>query len=510
MTKNALKIAHGFALFAVLVLEVVSSDATTGVFDDGDACPHEATAGDETSMLQTRINAKALAPLMEDSPNVKHLPLSRVPILNYHLAYPSGPEPSLSELSEGGVWIANLNETATDVNVSHFCTIVASISSGTAKCLLEGHPTEHGIPFVAVRATEQELDLVAQRFNGVEFLEPDMDTFIIPEEDEPMDSSDNHVQSSTPWGLDRVDTKGKGGDGKYDPPASGGAGAHVYVADTGIRTSHTQFAGRAINTLDMTVGKPKECKGDTTCATDRHGHGTHCAGTVGGKDYGVAPKATIHAVKVLSDRGSGTFSAVLGSLDWILASGPKPAVWSASLGGSGTSQSVRNGIDKAVAGDVVVVVAAGNSNRNACNFQPAFVPSAITVGSSTSTDSRSSFSNYGTCVDIFAPGSQVLSASHRSDTASATFSGTSMACPHVAGAAALVLAEKKSAKATAVWAKLKGDANTDMIKGPGSGSPNLLLYVGDIGSGCEPTPAPTPAPTLSPTPAPTPAPVPSC
>merc|ERR1719433_1131346 len=436
-------------------------------------------------MLQTSIHAKVLAPLMEDSANVKHLPLSRVPILNYHLAYPNGPEPSLSELSEGRVWIANLNETATDVNVSHFCTIVASISSGTAKCLLEGHPTEHGIPFVAVRATEQELDLVAQQFNGVEFLEPDMDTFIIPEEDEPLDSSDNNVQSSTPWGLDRIDTKGAGGDGKYDPPASGGAGAHVYVADTGIRTSHTQFEGRAINTLDMTSGNgAKPCNGDTTCAADRHGHGTHCAGIVGGKDYGVAPKATIHAVKVLSDQGGGSFSWVLGSLDWILANGPKPAVWSASLGGSGTSQSVRKGIDEAVAKDVVVVVAAGNSNKNACNYQPAFVPSAITVGSTTSTDSRSSFSNFGTCVDIFAPGSSVLSASHKSNTASATFSGTSMACPHVAGAAALVLAEKKSAKAIAVWEKLKEDANTGMVKNPRNGSPNLLLYVGDI-IGCE-------------------------
>merc|ERR1719422_198293 len=191
--------------------------------------------------------------------------------------------------------------------------------------------------------------------------------------------------------------------------------------------------------LDMTSGSPRECGGDMSCAGDVQGHGTHCAGTAGGNSYGVAPGAAVRSIKVLGDNGSGSWTWSYGALDWLATNPTRPAVASMSLGGSGTQQAMADAVNAAVDGGVTVVVAGGNSNSNACNFSPAFVPAAITVGSTTSLDARSSFSNYGSCTDIWAPGSSVLSASHTSDTGSRSLSGTSMACPHVAGGAALVL-----------------------------------------------------------------------
>merc|ERR1719350_610318 len=169
----------------------------------------------------------------------------------------------------------------------------------------------------------------------------------------------------------------------------------------------------------MSSGSPRECNGDANCAGDAQGHGTHCAGTAAGVSFGVAPSAAVRSVKVLSDQGSGQWSWSYEALDWLAAGTAKntrPAVASMSLGGSGTQQAMKEAVDAAVNSGVVVVVAGGNSNSDACNFSPAFVPSAVTVGSTTSTDSRSSFSNYGSCTDIWAPGSSVVSASHTSDT----------------------------------------------------------------------------------------------
>merc|ERR1719199_916779 len=197
-----------------------------------------------------------------------------------------------------------------------------------------------------------------------------------------------------------------------------------------------------------------------TCAGDAQGHGTHCAGTAAGETYGVAPAAKVKSVKVLSDRGSGSWSWSYYALDWLASNPTRPAIASMSLGGSGTQQAMRDAVNAAVNSGVVVVVAGGNSNGDACRFSPAFVPSAITVGSTTSRDARSSFSNYGSCTNIWAPGSSIVSASHRSDTGSTSLSGTSMACPHVAGGAALVLEANPSMKASAVLSKLQDDAVT--------------------------------------------------
>merc|ERR1740129_2155785 len=195
-----------------------------------------------------------------------------------------------------------------------------------------------------------------------------------------------------------------------------GSGSTVFVIDTGVRLTHQEFGGRAVAALDMSSGSPVECTGDASCARDVDGHGTHCAGSAAGETFGVAPNAAVRSIKVLSDQGSGSWSWSYYALDWLAVNPTRPAVASMSLGGSGNQQAMADAVDVAVNAGVTVVVAGGNSNSDACNFSPAFVPSAITVGSTTSLDARSSFSNYGPCTDIWAPGSSVYSVGIASDT----------------------------------------------------------------------------------------------
>jgi len=266
------------------------------------------------------------------------------------------------------------------------------------------------------------------------------------------------------------------------------------VLDTGVRVSHQEFGGRAVPSLDMSSGEPVECNGDLTCAGDVDGHGTHCAGTAGGETFGVAPSAAIRSIKVLSDQGSGSWSWSYYALDWLAVNPTRPAVASMSLGGSGNQQAMVDAVDAAVNGGVTVVVAGGNSNSDACNFSPAFVPSAITVGSTTSNDERSGFSNYGSCTNIWAPGSDVVSASQASDTGSRSLSGTSMACPHVAGGAALVLEMDPSRSASGVLTELTKNAVKGALRGLKSGDVNVLLSVREFWTGAPTPPPPTPAP----------------
>merc|ERR1719277_2034490 len=270
-----------------------------------------------------------------------------------------------------------------------------------------------------------------------------------------------------------------------------GGGTTIFVLDTGVRTTHDDFTGRASPGGDASSGIVVECNGNLNCAADSQGHGTHCAGTAGGSTYGVATAAQISSVKVLDDQGRGQWEWSYAALDWLATSSVRPAVASMSLGGAGVVQGMQDAVDAAVASGVTVSVAAGNSDRDACNYSPAYVPSAITVGSTDSLDARSYFSNYGLCVDIWAPGSSILSLSHESDSGTATYSGTSMACPHVSGAAALVLGADPSKNSANVLQELIEKAAKDEISDLQPGDTNAMLWVGE---GVAPTPVPTPAP----------------
>jgi PKD repeat protein len=274
------------------------------------------------------------------------------------------------------------------------------------------------------------------------------------------------------WGLDRVDQRNLPLSSSYTYN-NAGTGVHVYVLDTGIRLTHVTFEGRAVWELNTT--------GDGN-NTDCNGHGTHVSGTIGGEEYGIAKDVSLHAVKVLDCFGSGSFAGVIAGVDWVTANHLSPAVANMSLGG-GFSSSLNDAVTNSINSGVVYAISAGNENQNACNVSPASTPLAITVGSTTINDARSSFSNFGSCVDIFAPGSQITSAWNTSDVATNTISGTSMAAPHVAGAAALYRAANPGASTADVAAALIGNATSGVITNPGTGSPNLLLYTGFIGSG---------------------------
>ncbi|HVF49608.1 MAG TPA: S8 family peptidase [Pyrinomonadaceae bacterium] len=275
------------------------------------------------------------------------------------------------------------------------------------------------------------------------------------------------TQTSAPWGLDRIDQRDRPLNGTYIYTPTG-AGVHAYIIDTGIRTTHTQFGGRANKVFDSI--------GDGQAGNDCNGHGTHVAGTVGGSTYGVAKGVSLHAVRVLDCAGNGTDSTVIAGVDWVTANRITPAVANMSLGG-GASAALDTAVQNSINAGVTYAVAAGNEySANACNSSPARLAAAITVGSTTSTDAKSDFSNIGTCLDIFAPGSSILSSWATSDTATNTISGTSMATPHVAGVAALYLQGYPSATPATVANQIITTATTGRLTGIGTGSPNRLLY----------------------------------
>lgn len=274
------------------------------------------------------------------------------------------------------------------------------------------------------------------------------------------------TQSSAPWGLDRIDQAALPLSGTYTYPDSAGSGVTAYVIDTGVRITHQQISGRATYGYDAVDG-------DTT-ASDGNGHGTHVATTIAGSTYGVAKKAKIVAVRVLDNAGSGTTAGVIAGIDWVTNNHSGPSVANMSLGG-GASTSLDTAVANSIASGVTYAVAAGNSNANASSYSPARVSTAITVGATTSSDARASYSNYGSILDIFAPGSSITAGWYTSDTATNTISGTSMATPHVAGAAAVYLASHTSATPAAVASALTSGATTSVVTSPGSGSPNRLL-----------------------------------
>ncbi|AJE39117.1 S8 family peptidase [Streptomyces nodosus] len=275
------------------------------------------------------------------------------------------------------------------------------------------------------------------------------------------------TQSSAPWGLDRIDQASLPLSGTYTYPDSAGSGVTAYVIDTGVRITHSQISGRASYGYDAVSGGTP---------SDGNGHGTHVATTIAGSTYGVAKKAKIVAVRVLDASGSGTTAGVIAGVDWVTKNHSGPSVANMSLGG-GASSTLDTAVRNSIASGVTYAIAAGNDNANASSSSPARVTEAITVGATTSTDARASYSNYGSVLDLFAPGSSITAGWNTSDTATNTISGTSMATPHVAGAAAVYLANHTSATPAQVSTALVNGATSGAVTSPGSGSPNKLLRI---------------------------------
>ena len=314
------------------------------------------------------------------------------------------------------------------------------------------HVYAHALRGFAAEMTEEDaLELASDP--RVAFVEEDSEMEIVT------------TQNNATWGLDRIDQTDRPLNGTY-VYTSTGSGVNAYIIDTGIRTPHTQFGGRASGAFTAI--------NDGRGASDCNGHGTHVAGTVGGSTYGVAKSVRLFAVRVLSCSGSGSTSGVIAGVNWVAQNRVRPAVANMSLGG-GISTSLDTAVNNAINAGVTFAIAAGNSNTNASNSSPARVAAAITVGSSTINDARSSFSNFGSVVDIFAPGSSITSAWSTSNTATATISGTSMASPHVAGVAARIL-QSGFASPASVRNTIVNAASLNQLSGIPSGTANRLLF----------------------------------
>ena len=282
------------------------------------------------------------------------------------------------------------------------------------------------------------------------------------------------TQAPTPsWGLDRIDQRNLPLNNSYTYPNTG-SGVHFYGIDTGIRGTHNDFTGRMSNGFTSIL--------DGNGTNDCHGHGTHTASTAAGTTYGVAKGMTIHPVRVLDCGGSGTFAQVIQGIDWVTANRILPAVANMSLGG-GFHQATNDAVTASVAAGVVYSISSGNSNANACGFSPASTPTAITVNAAAINDARASFSNFGTCTDIFAPGVNITAAWNTSNSATAILSGTSMSAPHVAGAVGMYLNANPTHTPAQVANAFISNATNNVITNPGTGSPNKNLFMGFIGAG---------------------------
>jgi len=379
-----------------------------------------------------------------------------VTIHNYNLRHLQHEEVTADADSNDFDWVVNFQEGASDEVLAKFCG---------GSCKVMGHPSSGGVPFVAVRSSEDGLQkMLEANPTGIAFAEPDLAVFIIPEIPSEMQTVDH-------WGLDRI--------GKSRARHTG-RGVHIYVMDTGTRVSHQDFGGRAIATLDTIAGNgiPIECEtsGDPLCGQDTHGHGTHCAGSAGGKDYGVATEAIIHGMKVCCGAGTNTIAG----LDWIAQKGIMPGLVTMSLGSWGNSMSSKAAVDRVVESGIAVFVSAGNNDVDSCEKTFAFIESTVTVGASDEANERAWFSNYGACLDIYAPGVSIPSLSNADDTSIVSMSGTSMATPLTAGAGALLLEAEPTLAPAQLKERLQTAAASGQLGDMQPGDPNLLLNVDGV------------------------------
>lgn len=268
------------------------------------------------------------------------------------------------------------------------------------------------------------------------------------------------------WGQDRVDQADLPLDDSYTYPDSAGEGVSAYILDTGIRMTHNDFGGRATSGYDFID--------DDDDATDCQGHGTHVSGTVGGTEHGLAKNANLVGVRVLDCAGSGPWDVVIAGIDWVADNAAKPAVANMSLAG-GTQDSVNQAVDGAIGSGVQFAIAAGNNSGDACSYSPASTEAAVTVGATDENDGQASFSNYGDCLDIYAPGNNITSSTNNGDDTSGQMSGTSMAAPHVAGAMALYLAANPDSSPQQTRDAIVDNGASGKVSNPGPGSPNVLL-----------------------------------
>ncbi|EME38356.1 subtilisin-like protein [Dothistroma septosporum NZE10] len=363
-----------------------------------------------------------------------------------------------------GKWIAEVNQ---DSLLANILTTIETLAGVSAR-----HKYEIGnFKGFSFSGDDRVLDLL-QSVGAIKSIEPDKRVYTNGPVSQLSECALTSQKPST-WGLGRISHRAKGSN-VYVYNSNAGSNTDIYIVDTGIFVDHSDFGGRARMGANFVEGES---------STDGNGHGTHCAGTTGSNTYGVAKEAKIIGVKVLGSDGSGTNSDVIAGIQWAVNNANSSgrtgrSVISMSLGGQ-FDQTSNNAVAQAVAAGVFVAVAAGNDGRNAANYSPASESSACTVGATDIDDNRASFSNFGSILDIFAPGVNIQSTWIGSSTATNTISGTSMATPHIAGLAAYLIALEGPRSPSALCSRIQALSTKNVVVSPGSGSPNCLAYNGN-------------------------------